>query len=211
MHAVTGLSTLVTEMSTRQNDDLCATLFGRTRRAVLAALYGHPGEAMYLRELARTTGMGLGAVQREVKKLSDAGVIRRSTRGRQVYYEADPDCPIFPELRGLVAKTAGMADVLRSALSPLAAGLGAAFVYGSMASGEAGPGSDVDLMAIGDVDELDLHDAVTRAEEALGRSVNYTLLSRVEFQRRRKEKGGFVSRVLRGPKIAIQGDVHELR
>lgn len=92
----------------------CAILFGKTRRAVLAALYGHPGEAFYLRELVRATGVGLGAVEREVKKLTDAGVIRRTTRGRQVYYEANPECPIFPELRSLIAKTAGMADVLRS-------------------------------------------------------------------------------------------------
>ena len=198
-------------MSTRRDNDLCAILFGKTRRAVLAVLYGHPGEAFYLRELARATGVGLGSVQREVKKLTDAGVIRRTTRGRQVYYEANPDCPIFPELRSLMAKTAGMGDVLRSALGPLAEGVEAAFVYGSMASGEAGPGSDVDLMVVGDVDEMELHEAVGKAEEALGRTVNYTLLSKAEFRRRRREKGGFVSRVLRGPKIGIVGSVDELR
>ena len=178
---------------------------------MLAALYGHPGEACYLRELARATGVGLGAVQREVRKLTDAGVIRRTTRGRQVYYEANPECPIFPELRSLIAKTAGMADVLRFALAPLAEGIEGAFVYGSMASGEAGPGSDVDLMVVGDVDEMELHEAVGTAEEALGRTVNYTLLSRAELKRRRREKGGFVSRVLRGPKIGILGKPDELR
>lgn len=186
-------------------------LFGKTRRAVLATLYGRPGEAFYLRQLVRATGLGLGAVQREVKKLTDAGLLRRTTRGRQVYYEANPDCPIFPELRSLVAKTAGMADVLRVALSPLAEGVEAAFAYGSMARGEGEPGSDVDLMVIGDVDEMELHEAASKAEEELGRAVNYTLLSRSEFKRRRGEQGGFVSRVLRGPKIDILGSADELR
>jgi len=196
-------------MSTKRDNDVSA-LFGKTRLAVLAVLFGHPGEAFYLRELARATGMGLGAVQREVKKLTEAGIIRRTTRGRQVYYEANPECPIFPELKSLMAKTAGMADVLRSALRALAEGVEAAFVYGSIASGKAGPGSDVDLMVIGNVDEMELQKAVDDAEEGLGRTVNYTLLSRGEFERRRTEKGGFVSRVLRGSKIGILGNIDEL-
>ena len=94
-------------------------LFGKTRLAVLGVLFGHPGESFYLRELARATGVGLGAVQREVKKLTEAGVIRRTTRGRQVHYEANRESPIFPELRSLMTKTAGMADLVRSALAPL--------------------------------------------------------------------------------------------
>jgi DNA-binding transcriptional ArsR family regulator len=92
---------------------LSTALFGRTRRAILALLYGHPDEAYYLRQLVRSAGLGLGAVQREVKRLADAGIFRRTVRGRQVYYQANPECPLFEELKSLVVKTAGVADALR--------------------------------------------------------------------------------------------------
>ena len=211
MTAVTRIGTIVTEMSTIPERDLAAALFGKTRRAILAVLYGRPERALYLRELVRAASVGLGAAQREVKRLCGAGILRRSEQGRQVHYQANPDCPIFDELRTLIAKTVGLGDVVRGALTPLAGKIAAAFVYGSMASGEAGPESDVDLLVVGDVDEVELHRAVGEAEKALSRTVNYTLLSRDEFRRRRREKGGFLARVLRGPKIAILGDLDALR
>jgi predicted nucleotidyltransferase len=74
-------------------------------RAILSLLYSH-GEAFYLRQIARTTGIGLGPIQRELKQLAGAGIIRRTVRGRQVYYQANPNSPVFQELKGLVAKSA---------------------------------------------------------------------------------------------------------
>jgi len=194
-----------------QTGNLAAALFGKARRAVLAMLFSQPEEAFYLRQVARAAGVGQGAVQRELKRLADAGILVRSGRGRQVYYQANPRCPIFEELRGLIVKTAGLAQVIREALLPLAGSIDAAFVYGSLARGEATGDSDVDLLVIGDVDDMALHRAVGKAERGLSREVNYTLLTRAEFRRRRKEKGGFLSRVTEGAKIAIVGNVDEIR
>lgn len=190
--------------------NLSSALFGRTRRAVLALLYGHPDESFFLRQVARATGSGLGSVQRELKRLSDAGIIARVEHGRQVYYRANRQSPIFGELQGLVMKTVGLADVLRETLSSVAEEVDVAFVYGSQATGEATASSDVDLLVVGDADEMRLHRAVREAEKHLGRSVNYTLLSRREFARRRKEKGGFLARVLAGPKIPVLGAADEV-
>jgi len=97
-------------MSTEFDDPiLLIALFGQTKRRLLILLYGSPNEAYYLRQLVRAGGLSLGAVQREVKRLTAAGILRRTVRGNQVYYQADRDCPIFVELQGLVAKTAGAA------------------------------------------------------------------------------------------------------
>lgn len=85
---------------TKQND-FTTTLFGKTRRAILTLLYGHPDKTFYLRQIARTTGIGLGPVQRELKQLTDAGIVRRSVVGRQAYHQANPDLPIFNELKSL--------------------------------------------------------------------------------------------------------------
>ena len=188
-----------------EHDKLSSALFGKTRRAVLALFFSHPDESFYLREIERVTGTAHGAVQRELKRLSDAGIITRSARGRIVYYRANRQSALFDELHGLVLKTAGLADVLRAALAPLADTIDIAFVYGSMARGTVAADSDVDLMVVGDVDEMALHKAIEKAEKQLARPVNYTLLSHGEFKRRRAEKAGFLARVLAGPKIGIIG------
>ena len=195
-------------MSTSQgNNSLATTLFSKARRAVLSLLYGHVEEAFYLRQIVRVTGIGLGSAQRELKQLTDAGIIQRTVKGRQVYYQANVRCPIFAELQGLIVKTTGLADVLREALAPLAGQIVTAFVYGSMASGEAISASDIDLLVVGDIDEMALHRALSQAENRLGRPVNYTFMSQREFHERRSEKGGFLARVLSGPKLMILGSI----
>ena len=55
-----------------------------------------------------------------------------------MFYQANPDCPIFAELKGLMIKTTGVAEVLRAALAPLAAQIRVAFIYGSVAKIDAG-------------------------------------------------------------------------
>ncbi len=89
--------------------DAVALLFGSTRRRVLAWLLGHADEAFYLRELSRHTGTAVGAAQRELEQLTAAGLVVREVRGNQVYFQANREAPIFPELQGLFAKT-GAAD-----------------------------------------------------------------------------------------------------
>ena len=91
-------------------------LFGDTRRAILALLYGHAEEQFYLRDLVRRTETALGAAQRELKSLTDVGLISRVRRGNQVYYQANSANPIFPELKNILTKTAGLRDVVLQAL-----------------------------------------------------------------------------------------------
>ena len=185
-------------------------LFPPARRKVLALLLAGPQVRWHLRDVARRTGLALGTVRRELKGLVQAGILTEVRDGNRTYYQADTGCPVIPDLTALMRKTAGLADALRTALKPLAGRIDAAFIYGSEASGKARTGSDVDLAVVGDVDEMALHRAVGLAEQQLSRTVNYTLLSRREFRRRRKERGGFLARVLGGPKIAILGNPDEI-
>jgi predicted nucleotidyltransferase len=184
---------------------LGSALFGKTRRCVLGLLYARPDEAFYLRQITREVQAGQGAVQRELQRLADAGILLREARARETYYRANRACPIFPELHGLALKTVGLADVLRAALHPLRSRIRLALVYGSQAAGTATAASDVDLLVVGSPEEVALHAAITQAEARLGRSVNYTLLSAREFAGRRRERGGFVTRILTGPTILLLG------
>lgn len=185
-------------------------LFGKTRQALLAQLYTRADEAHLQEDLIRLAALGRGSVQRELEFLVRAGVARRTVRGRQVYFEANPDSPIFKELRGLMVKTAGVADRLREALAPLARRIRAAFIYGSVARGGERRASDVDVLVVGDVTFGDTADALGRAQAVLGREVNPSVFSPAEFRERIAARDHFLGGVLKGEKIFLVGDEREL-
>src|SRR5438309_2053234 len=103
-------------MSTEPTDGLSAALFGKARRHVLALLFSHPDESFYLRQVVRAAGVGMGAVQRELKRLAQSGIVTQKRQGPHVHYQANRRCPIFIDLHKLVIKTSGVADILRQAL-----------------------------------------------------------------------------------------------
>ena len=185
-------------------------LFGQTRRSVLSLLYGHADEEFYLRQIARRVGTSVGAVQREVRQLSDAALITRSVQGNQVLYQANSKSPIFSELKSLITKTAGVHDVIREALLPLYDRIRSAFIYGSVARQEENATSDVDLMVIGKAGFGEIVSCLQAAQRVLSREVNPTVYSMAEFQRKLQRGNHFLTRVLEGQKLFVLGDEREL-
>ena len=207
-----NMDTIVSNMGTTQqprSDAISAALFGKGRRQVLALLFSRPDERFYLREIARWTGAGLGATQRELRRLTAGGIVNRTQRGSQVYFQANARCPIFAELRGIVLKTAGVGDVLRSALAPLATRIRLAFVYGSMARGEPWQDSDIDLCVVGDATFAEVVEALAPAQETLAREINPSVYSADEFHRKVAESNPFVSNILTNARISLIGDAGE--
>ena len=190
---------------------LSKVLFGQGRRSILALLYGHADEQFYLREIARRAGTGIGATQRELGQLTDAGLIHRFRRGHQVYYQANRQNPIFAELKSILAKTSGIRDVLNEGLAPLAERIRLAFVYGSIARGDETGSSDVDLMVIGEVSFADVVSALSDSESKLGREINPTVYGPREFREKLAAKNHSLSTVAREKKLFLIGDEHEFR
>jgi len=188
-----------------------ATLFGTTRQAVLALLFGNAGRRFYQRQIIRALQLGSGAVQRELEQLVVCGVLTRTVEGRQTYFRANADCPVFEEVRGIVRKTFGVAEVLREGLTSLASNVRLAFVYGSVAAGKETAGSDVDVLVVGD--GLSLEDVVVAldgAQRDLGRELNPTVYRTEEFCRKLAQGQHFLARVVSGQKIFLVGDENEL-
>jgi uncharacterized protein len=209
---VTIMVTIVTIMSTiLDNTSLSTTLFSKTRRVVLALLYGHSDESFYLRQIVREAGTGLGAVQRELKQLTDAGLIQRSLQGNQVYYTANKNSPIFKEMKSLIAKTVGVAETLQGALASSKKRIKIALVYGSIARGEEKQRSDIDLLIVGDITFSEIVKKIRGVHDTLSREINPTVYSIDEFQRKVKEKHYFLNEVLSGEKIFIIGNENELK
>ncbi len=188
-----------------------SALFGATRQAVLSLLFSHSDKRYYQRQIIRSLGLGSGAVQRELAQLVRAGIIKRTAEGRQTYFQADRECPVFAELQGLIRKTFGVAQVLREGLVRLDRKIRLAFIFGSIAAGTETAASDIDVMVVGD--EISLQDAVsvlTSAQTLLGREVNPSVYRTGEFCRKLAAGHHFLSSVVAGPKIFLIGDADEL-
>jgi uncharacterized protein len=194
----------------QKESTLGTALFGKIRRAVLSLLYARADEEFYIRYILRTVGAGHGSVQRELKRLAEAGILRRTARGRQVYYQANPDSPIFPELKSLIVKTAGIGDILLNALAPLAERIKIAFIFGSIAKGEETRRSDIDLLIIGDVSFMDVVTSLQAAQKTTGREINPTVYPFKEFESKIETNQHFLATILDEPKLFLIGDENEL-
>ena len=186
-------------------------LFGQTRGRVLALLYGSPDETLFVRQIARQVETSVGTVQRELNLLADAGLIKRSTVGNLGVYQANQEHPEYPELRALLAKTAGVFQMLKRALAPLSSRIGIAFVYGSVARGEEKATSDIDLMVIGAASLDEVLDAVRPVEKRLGRPVNPTIYSNEDLKARLRSGNHFLQSLKKSKKVYLIGDEDEFR
>lgn len=190
---------------------LADVLFSGTQQRVLGWLFGQPQRSFYANELIGLTGSGSGAVQRELVRLVQSGLVTVHTVGNQKHYQANPASPIFAELCGIVQKTVGLAEPLRAALAPLAKKIKAAFVFGSVARREDTARSDIDFMLISDkLTYADVFGMLETAGARLGRTVNPTIYTRKELARRRVEDNAFVTRVLEQPKLWLIGGEDDL-
>jgi predicted nucleotidyltransferase len=189
-----------------ETNGLADALFSPVQQRVLGLLYGQPERRFQSAELIRLADSGTGAAHRLLTRLADAGLVTVTRAGNQKHYQANRKNPIFAELRGLVVKTVGVVGPLRQALAPFAKRISAAFVYGSVAKRADTAKSDIDVMVISDkVSYPDLFRALQAAERLLARPVNPNLMTRDEWQAKRRQAGSFASRIANQPRLFLIG------
>ncbi len=174
------------------------------RVRVLEHFFFHPGEEFYVRQLASALDEPPATVGRELSHLEDVGILASRPIGNQRHYRLNENCPILDDLRNIFLKTSGASAELANSLRKFS-GVDIAFIYGSYASGEATPASDLDVMIVGKVPDRELAPAVARVERKLGREINYTVYSREELKKRLGKAGDFVHEVFAGPRIMLVG------
>jgi predicted nucleotidyltransferase len=190
---------------------LADALFSKVQQRVLGLLFVNADRSFYTNEIVRFVGCGIGAVQRELETLAQSELVTIKKIGNQKHYQANPDTPIFAELRGILLKTVGLADILRLALLPLSDKIQTAFIYGSIAKGNDTAKSDIDVLIVGtELAYADVYEALSAHETDLGRPVNPSIYSTQELQRKLAEENAFVSRVLEQPKIFLIGSENDL-
>lgn len=186
-------------------------LFPQVRQKVLGLLFLQPDTSFHTNEIIRLTGSGTGAVQRELKKLTSAGLLTMQVVGRQKCYQANSASPLFSELRSMILKTFGLADLVREALAPVVKEIQIAFIYGSVAKQQDMSSSDIDLMLISNtLSYAEIFPLLESCQAQLGRDLNPTFYSEKEWLQKRKNKNNFIMQVLKQPKLFLIGTEDEL-
>lgn len=185
-------------------------LFSKTRQGILAATYGQPERWWYLSELAAQLNTAPSSLQRELKSLVSSGILRQRRDGKRLYFQAESESPIFPELCSIVAKTFGITETLKITLAKFKDRIRCAFLYGSVARSQEHTLSDVDVVVIGSVGLSDLSAPLRALERKFKREFNVVCYSPEEFRQKVEAENHFVVSVLEGEKVFLKGDADEL-
>jgi predicted nucleotidyltransferase len=189
-------------------DALQGLVLSEARAKVLTALFVERGRAFYQQELARATRLPIVAVQRQLKRLIAAGLVATGTAGGRRVYSADPRSAVFEEVSSIVRKLRGPATSLRPALKGREIDL--AFVFGSFAAGTATASSDIDFLVLGGESTRVVRSDLTKAERALGRTVNEHVMTVREWRTRLRKDDPFLTNVRAGPRLWVIGDDSKL-
>ena len=186
---------------------IASVLFTKTQQRLLAVFFGKPDHSFYLNEAARLAGVGKGAVVREIKKMTDAGLLTTHQQGNQQHYQANPDNPVFEELKAITRKTFGVKGVIKEVLASVLNQCDMAFIYGSVAKGQEHAESDIDVLLVGDnLSYGEIMELLEPAENQLGRVINPTLFTPEEFRQREESQQSFVTRLMEQPKLWLTNE-----
>ncbi len=206
-----GMKAKIGTPKTQKQTSLADALFSAIQQRVLAYLFGQPERSFFATELIKLVAGGSGAVQRELARLAQSGLVTVTRMGTQKHYQANPKSPIFAELCAITQKTVGLALPLREALAPLASRITAAFVFGSVAKRRDTAASDIDVLVLSDtVDYADIFAALQSVEAKLGRTINPTVYKPTDWRRKRTSGNAFVVKVGAQPKLFLIGAEEDL-
>jgi predicted nucleotidyltransferase len=189
---------------------LSEILSSRTRAGIFEVLFGWDQQELHSREISRRTDVTLSTIQQEMKKLEGLDLVKRRQDGNRVYFQANRNHPLFPEIRNLTVKTSGIVPLLREALLPLENKIVCAFIFGSVARSEEQAHSDVDIMIIGDVGLRKISALIAPVCEQVDRELNSHTLTVENFSERLLKNDVFLSNVMRSKKLFLIGGENEL-
>lgn len=184
-------------------------LVSKTRAKLLSIFLNNPGKIFYVRELVRTVGEQINAVRAELARLEKAGMVSSEVRANRKFFGFRKDYIFQAELAKIIAKASGLGGDIIHERNRLGKIKFAALTNGFIWRRSVGP-ADVDLLVVGNVVLPQLAALVKKAEDAIGREVNYTVMSEDEFTFRKRRKDPFVSGILERIGVVLIGDEEEL-
>ena len=187
-----------------------ANIFGsKTRKALFRLYFSNSEREYYLRELERILDIPVSMIRKELLRLEENGIFISAKKGNLTYFYLNKSYPLFDELKSIVSKTIGIRGLLKEALERIR-GIEIAFAYGSFAKNEESAKSDIDLFIVGEVEERKLVTEAGRVERTVKREINYSLYTKDDLKKKKREKDSFILEVINGPKIFLIGNENDL-
>ena len=185
-------------------------LRSKARQQLLAYYFTNPTARHHLRDLAERLSIDPSNLSKELGRLERDGLFRSEVSGRQKYFQLNREYPLFDEVRKIVAKTIGAAQLIAQSLKRIE-GIDEAYLYGSFASNQQDTASDIDVLVIGAPPEEVLAQVMRKLERQLGREINYTVLTPKEFGSRRARKDAFLENVWHNKRVSLIGPNEEVK
>lgn len=164
-------------------------------KQLLNYLLLNPKEELYVNELSRKLDLDKRNLVKKLKDLEKEGILTSQERGNLRLYSIDTTYPLYKEYRAIFLKTIGLEARLKDIIRKVA-GVTKAYIYGSYASGTMDTHSDIDLLVIGSHSILKLQKEISRLQKEIGREINVLNMDDNAFEKKRKNKDVFISRVL---------------
>ena len=190
--------------------DLGDIITSKVRIKILELFYSNLGEMYHVRGIVREVKEEINAVRRELGKLESVGILKKEPRGNRLYYFLRDDYPLFGDLLTIVSKTTGLGKNIIDNKNKIGK-VGFIMFSGRFARGKPRKrDDDVDILVVGDVVLPELATLIRMEESKKSREINYTVMSKEEFEFRKKRRDPFLLTILSGSRTMIIGDEEEL-
>lgn len=182
----------------------------KVRIKILELFFSNLDEMYHVRGIVREVGEEINAVRRELERLEAAGILKKEPRGNRVYYWIRRDYPFFGDILGVVAKSTNVGRAIVENKSKIGK-VSYVMFSGKFARGKSRKKDDeVDILVVGEVVLPELATIIRSEESKRGKEINYTVMSREEFDFRKKRRDPFLLGILAGSRTMIIGDEEEL-
>ena len=172
--------------------------------------FANPTEMYHVRGVVREIKEEINAVRRELGRLESAGMLKREPRGNRVYYWLRKDYWLFGDLISVVAKSVGLGAQIISSKKKIGKPSFVMFSGRFVRHKKRKKEDEVEILVVGEIVIPELA-ALIRAEESKrGREINYTVMSRDEFEFRKRRRDPFLLGILSSSRVMVIGDETDL-
>ncbi len=190
--------------------DLGDIITSKVRVKVIELFLSNLKEMYHVRGIVRETKEEINAVRRELMRLEGVGFLKKEARGNRLYYWVRDDYPFYGDLVSAVAKCMGLGAAIIESRNKLGKVNFVMFSGRFARRKERRSEDDVDILVVGEIILPELA-ALVRAEESKrNKEINYTVMSKEEYEFRKKRRDPFLLNILSGSRTMIIGDEEDL-
>jgi hypothetical protein len=184
-------------------------MVSKVRAKLLQTFLAKPKEMFYVRQLVRLTGEEINAVRQELQRMEKLGMVKKESRGNRIYYWFSKDYPLYQDILSMVCKTVGLGGEILKKKGKIG-NIKYALISGRLVKDLPRKPESVDLLIVGEINLPYLAEIVKNEEKNSGREINYSVMTREEFDFRKKRRDPFLFSILTEAKIMLIGEEESL-